>query len=140
MVFRLVTWLVFALVQRRVALAGDLERERAASRLREGYAGGYLTLEEFSRRTGRALSARSRGDLRRAVSGLSRPSLLESAQSTVHEVVVVVVSGAYVLFNLVLALVLALTLVLGGGSVSTLMVFALVWLVPTYLYVRFRRS
>ncbi len=140
MVFRLVTWLVFALVQRRVALAGDLERERATSRLREGYAGGYLTLEEFSRRTGRALSARSRGDVRRALSGLSRPSLLESAQSTLHDAVVIVVTGAYVVFNLVLALLLALTLLLGGASLSTLVVFALVWLVPTYLYVRFRRS
>ena len=139
MVFRLVMWLVFALVQRRVALAGDVERERAASRLREGYAGGYLTLEEFSRRIGRALSARSRNDLRRALSGLSRPPLLESAQTTLHDVVLVVVTGAYVVFNLALALVLAVTLLVGGASLSTLVVFALVWLVPTYLYVRFRR-
>jgi O-antigen/teichoic acid export membrane protein len=57
----------------------------------------------------------------------------------VHDVVVVVVSGAYVVFNLMLALVLAVTLLLGGASLSTLVVFALVWLVPTYLYVRFRR-
>lgn len=139
MVWRLFTWLVFALVQRRVALAGDIDRERAASRLREGYARGYLTLEEFSRRSQRALSARSRGDLRRALSGLSRPSVLESAHITVRDVVVVIVSGAYVVFNLVLALVLAVTLLLGGASASTLVVFALVWLVPTYLYVRFRR-
>ncbi len=139
MLFRLFAWLVFALAQRRVALAGDIDRERAALRLREGYARGYLTLEEFSRRSQRALSARSRGDLRRALSGLSRPSLLESAHTTVHDVVVVVVSGAYVVFNLVLALVLAVTWLLGGASASTLVVFALVWLVPTYLYVRFRR-
>jgi Domain of unknown function (DUF1707) len=137
--FRLFAWLVFALAQRRVALAGDIDRERAASRLREGYARGYLTLEEFSRRSQRALSARSRGDLRRALSGLSRPSLLESAHTAVHDVVVVVVSGAYVVFNLVLALVLAVTLLLGGASASTLVLFALAWLVPTYLYVRFRR-
>ena len=139
MLFRLFAWLVFALAQRRVALAGDLDRERAASRLREGYARGHLTLEEFSRRSQRALSARSRGDLQRALSGLSRPSLLESAHTTVQDVVVVIVSGAYVLFNLVLALVLAVTLLLGGAAASTLVVFALVWLVPTYLYLRFRR-
>ena len=126
-------------MQRRVALAGDVERERAASRLREGYAGGYLTLEEFSRRTGRALSARSRGDLRRALSGLTRPSVLEAAQTTLHNVVLVVVTGAYIVFNLALALVLAVTLLVAGASLSTLVVFALVWLVPTYVFVRFRR-
>ena len=74
MVWRLIAWIVFTLVQRRVALAGDLDRERAASSLREHYAGGYLTLDEFSRRTGRVLSARSRGQVQRALFGLSRPS------------------------------------------------------------------
>jgi hypothetical protein len=34
--WRLVGWLLFALVHRRVALAGDVDRERAAARLREG--------------------------------------------------------------------------------------------------------
>src|SRR5436189_2793834 len=101
--WRLVGWLVFALVHRRVALAGDVDRDRAAARLREGYAGGYLTLDEFSRRTGRVLSARSRWQLRRSLLGLSRASFVDS----VHDLVLMVVTAAYVVFTLGLALTLA---------------------------------
>jgi membrane protein implicated in regulation of membrane protease activity len=56
----------------------------------------------------------------------------------VHDVVVAVVTGAYVVFTLALALVCALALVL-GASTSTLVVFALIWLVPTYAFARFRQ-
>src|SRR4051795_3146442 len=107
--FRVITSLVFALVQRRVALAGDLDRERAAANLREHYAGGYLTLDEFSRRTGRVLSARSRSQVSRALFGLSRPSVMDSARGAVRDLVLVVVGGVYVVFSLLLALVLGLT-------------------------------
>src|SRR5262245_2567683 len=134
MLWRLVGWLVLALVHRRVALAGDVERRRAEATLREGYAGGYLTLEEFSRRTGRVQSARSRSQLRRLLLGLPRVAVVESVQ----DVVQVVVTGAYVVFTLALALILGVALLL-GASTSTFVVFALVWLVPTFLYVRFRR-
>jgi len=134
MLWRLVAWLVVALVHRRVALAGDGERERAAATLREGYAGGYLTLDEFSRRTGRVLSARSLRQLRGPLLGLPRRSVLAS----VHELVLAVVTGAYVLFTLALALVLAVALLV-GASTSTAVLFVLVWLVPTVLFVRFRR-
>jgi hypothetical protein len=137
--FRVITWLVFALVQRRVALAGDLDRERAAANLREHYAGGYLTLDEFSRRTGRVLSARSRGQVSRALFGLSRPSLVDSARSAVRDLVLVVVGGVYVVFSFLLALVLGLTVLLHGVSGSAFFTIALVWLVPTYLYARLRR-
>jgi hypothetical protein len=137
-VWRLISWIFFALVQRRVALAGDIDRDRAASSLREHYAGGYLTLDEYSRRTGRVLSARSRGEVRRALSGLSRPSFVDTAQSAVRDVVLVVVGGAYVVFTLVLALILGLTFLLGGASTSACLVIAGVWLVPTYLFVRLR--
>jgi Flp pilus assembly protein TadB len=122
-----------------VALAGDLDRERAAASLREHYAGGYLTLDEFSRRTGRVLSARSRGQLRRALDGLSGATFAESVQTAVRDVVLVVVTGAYVVFSLVLALVLGLTVLLHGVSVSAFLAFAVVWLVPTYLFARLRR-
>jgi hypothetical protein len=134
--WRFVTWLLLALVQRRVALAGDVERRRAEATLREGYAGGYLTLDEFSRRTGRALSARSSWQLRRALFGLPRVSAVEATRTTVQDVVAVVVTGAYMVFTLVLGLVLALALLL-GASMSTAVVFALVWLVPTLLFARF---
>ena len=134
MAWRLIGWFFLALVHRRVALAGDLDRERAAAQLREGYAGGYLTLDEFSRRTGRVLSARSVLQLRRSLFGVPRPSVFDS----VREVVLAVVTGAYVVFTLALAIVLALALLLGASS-STLVVFAVVWAVPTYLFARFRR-
>jgi hypothetical protein len=134
MVWRLLGWLVLALVHRRVALAGEVDRERATTTLREGYAGGYLTLDDFSRRTGRALSARSRRQLSRAVFGLPRASVARSVQ----EIVVAIVTGAYLVFTLVLGLMLGLALLL-GASFSTFVVFALVWLVPTSLFVRFRR-
>jgi hypothetical protein len=134
MVWRLVGWLVLTLVHRRIALAGDVDRERAAADLREGYAGGYLTLDEFSRRTGRVLSARSRWQLRRSLFGLSRGSPLDA----VHGLVLAVVTGAYLVFTLALGLVLAVALLLGAPT-STFVVFALVWVVPTYLFARFRR-
>jgi len=139
-IWRLIAWIVFTLAQRRVALAGDLDRERAASSLREHYAGGYLTLDEFSRRTGRVLSARSRGQVRRALFGLSRPSLVDSTNSAVRDLVLVVVSGAYVVFSLVLALVLGLTVLLHGVSMSAIVTIAIVWLVPTCLFARLRRN
>src|SRR4051795_7478178 len=137
--FRVITSLVFALVQRRVALAGDLDRERAAANLREHYAGGYLTLDDFSRRTGRVLSARSRGQVQRALFGLSRPSFTGSARSAVRDVVLVVAGGAYVVFSLVLALCLGLTVLLQGVSSSAFLVIAVIWLVATYVFGRARR-
>lgn len=133
-IWRLVGWLVLALVHRRVALASDSERDRASATLREGYAGGSLTLDDFTRRTGRVLSARSRLDVRRALFGLSQAPLGDS----VRAVVLVVVTGAYVLFSLALGLMLAVALLL-GASMSTVVIFALVWLVPTYLFARFRQ-
>jgi uncharacterized protein DUF1707 len=63
--------LATAMAERDATLVGDRDRELAAVSLREHYAGGYLTLDELSRRTGTALTARSRGELRRALSGLS---------------------------------------------------------------------
>jgi hypothetical protein len=137
--WRLIAWFIFAVAQRRVALAGDVDRERASASLREHYAGGYLTLDEFSRRTGRVLSARSRGQVQRALFGLSRPSAVDAARAVVRDMVLVVASGAYVVFSLVLALVLGLTVLLHGVSGSAFLVIAVVWLVPTYLFARLRR-
>lgn len=138
MVWRLAGWLVLALLQRRVALAGDLERERATARLREGYARGQLTLDEFSRRTGRVLSARSRWQLRRSLFDLSGPPLIESVRDSVHDLVLAVVTGAYVVFSLVLLAAFALTLLIHGVSVSAFVVVLLVWLVPTVWISRLR--
>jgi hypothetical protein len=138
MAWRVVSWLVLAAVQRRVALAGELDRERATARLREGYAGGQLTLDEFSRRTGRALSARSRWQLRRSLFGLSGPSLVDSVRDSVHDMVLAVITGAYVVFSLVLLAALALTLLINGVAFSAFVVVLLVWLVPTAWILRLR--
>jgi O-antigen/teichoic acid export membrane protein len=54
--------------------------------------------------------------------------------------VLVVVSGAYVVFSLVLALVLGLTVLLHGVSMSAIVTIAVVWLVPTCLFARLRRN
>jgi hypothetical protein len=127
-----------------VVLAGDSDRERATAALREHYARGRLTLDEVSERTGRVLEARSRAEVRRALSDLpSFPDGRELAalvRSTLHAtirgVALVVFTGAYLVFTVTLLLVLALTLLLQGASGSALLGFLIVWLVPTYLLTR----
>jgi hypothetical protein len=57
----------------------------------------------------------------------------------VHDLVLTVVTGAYVVFSLVLLAALALTLLIHGASVSAFVVVLLVWLVPTLWISRLRR-
>jgi Domain of unknown function (DUF1707) len=124
--------------------AGDRDRERATAALREHYAHGRLTLDEIDERTERVLSARSRADLRGALSNLPvLPDFRDLAarggpvvQAAVRGVLLVVLTSAYVLFSFALLLVLGLTLLVEGGSNSVLLGFLLVWLVPTYLLSR----
>jgi uncharacterized membrane protein len=56
-----------------------------------------------------------------------------------YELVLVVVTGAYVLFSLVLLGALALTLLIHGVSLAAFVVVLLVWLVPTVWISRLRR-
>ena len=126
--------------------AGDRERERAAAMLRERYAGGYLTFDELTRRIGRVVTARSRRDLRRALSGLSANVFDAQPGSGPREVLgqarralLVVVTGAYLVFTFTLLLVLGVTALIHGLAGSELVVFLLVWLVPTYLLARLWR-
>ena len=99
-------------------LAADSDRERAAATLKESYVGGRLTLDELSERTELVLSARSRAELRAALSGLPWLSeeLAERGRSVAHAVargtLVVALTGAWLLFSFVLLLVLGLVLVL----------------------------
>ena len=124
--------------------AGDLDRERATAALREHYARGRLTLDEISERTDRVLAARSRADLRYALSNLPvLPNVRDLAghggsivQAAVRGVVLVVLTGAYVLFSFALLLVFGLTVLVEGASGSMLLGFLLVWLIPTYLLSR----
>ena len=124
--------------------AGDRDRERATAALREHYAHGRLTLDEIDERTERVLSARSRADLRGALSNLPvLPDVRDLVsrggpvvQAAVRGAVLVVLTSAYVLFSFALLLVLGLTLLVEGGSNAVLLGFLLVWLVPTYLLSR----
>lgn len=125
-------------------LVGDPERERATAALQEHYVRGRLTLDELSDRTGRVLTAGSRAELRSALSDLPvLPDVRELAaqgrslmQSAARGAAVVLFTGAYLLFSVVLVLVLALTVLLQGASASVLVGFLAVWLVPTYLLSR----
>jgi hypothetical protein len=49
---------------------GDAEREAVAAELREHYAQGRLSMEDFQQRLDAALAARTRGDLDRLISDL----------------------------------------------------------------------
>jgi hypothetical protein len=81
-------------------------------------------------------------DLRRALSGL--PTLVEPrdfsmARVAVRGAMLVVATGAYVVFCFTLLLVFALALLIYGASGSLLVTFLLVWGVPTYLLTRLWR-
>jgi Flp pilus assembly protein TadB len=127
--------------------AGDSDRERATAALQEHYVGGRLTLEELSDRTGRVLAARSRAEIRRALSDLpvfgDSGELAARGRLLVHSVarsaMLVVFTGAYLVFSFVLLLVFGLTLLLNGASGTALVGFLVVWLVPTYLLSRLWR-
>jgi Flp pilus assembly protein TadB len=123
---------------------GDGERDRVVATLREHFVRGRLTVEELSSRTEKVLVARSRTDLQSALTGL--PPFLDVrelaargrsvADAAIRGVVLVVLTGAYVLFSLALVLVLGLTLLIHGASTSALLGFLVVWLAPTYLLSR----
>jgi len=125
-------------------LAADTDRERVELALREHYVRGRLTLEEFTDRAGRVLTASSRAELRGALSGL--PALPDvddiatpirsAARVAIRGALLVVATGAYVLFSVMLLLVLGLTLVFGAASAAVLVAFLAIWLVPTVLLTR----
>jgi hypothetical protein len=129
------------------AMIGDRDRERGVSMLREHYARGRLTLEEFSSRSDLVLASRSYGELRRAFADLPAPfrtagiaastSLL--GRAAVRGAVLVGLTCAYVVFSLMLLFVLALTLVLHGATGPVVVGFLVVWAVPTYLLSRMWR-
>jgi Flp pilus assembly protein TadB len=120
-------------------LAGDGERERAAASLREHFLLGRLTVEELSERTGLALRARSRDELRRALDGLPQFNGRRVAQTATRVAALVVFTGAWLMFSFALLVVLGLTMLIHGASGTALVGFLLVWLVPTYLLSRLWR-
>ena len=122
--------------------AGDSDRERAATTLRESYVDGRLTLDELSERTELVLAARSRAELRAALSGLPWLSeeLAERGRSVARLVargaLVVALTGAWLLFSFTLLFVFGLMLLFQVVSGLALLGFLIVWLVPTYLLSR----
>jgi hypothetical protein len=119
-----------------VTRASDEERERTVASLREHFVRGRLTLEELTARCELALRARSRTDLRHALADM--PPLLPQAilRGVLGGAALVVFTGAWLVFSLVLLLVFGLTLVVGGMSTLELVVFLVVWVVPTYVLFR----
>jgi Domain of unknown function (DUF1707) len=127
--------------------AGDQDRERAAATLQEHYVRGRLTLDELSYRTGRVFSARSRADIRTALAGL--PLLPGAfgfsdqgrglARVAARGAMLFFFTALYVVFNLLLLLVFAATVLIHGASGTALVGFLLVWLIPTYLLSRLWR-
>lgn len=55
---------------------GDAERDAAATRLREGYAQGRLTLDEFNERLGTALAATTERELSQVTRDLPHPAAM----------------------------------------------------------------
>src|ERR1700759_726854 len=98
-------------------IVGDAERERAVSVLREHFVRGRLTIEELASRTERVLVAGTRSDVQRALVGLAASlDALDLAarrraavRSAARRALVVVATGAYLVFSFVLLLVLAVT-------------------------------
>jgi len=121
-------------------MVGDRDRERILSTLREHYARGRLTLDEFSARSDLVFASRSYADLRAALRGLpvrlGGADLVEMgdavARAAVRGAVLFAVTCAYVVFSLTLALVVVLTLVLHGATASVLLVFLAAWAIPSY--------
>jgi len=123
-------------------VVGDQDRERTVAELREHFACGRLTLDEFSKRTERALAARSRSELRAALAGLPlTPDYLVERGRAVASIfgrfaALVVFTAAYLVFCFILVLALGLTLLIHGASPIALLAILLVWLVPTFFLSR----
>jgi uncharacterized protein DUF1707 len=121
-----------------MSLVGDPERDRAAASLRRHYLQGRLTLEELSDRVAAALSARSRADLRSALSGLppAWPDLREPAAAATRTLAraatFVALAGLWAFLSLVLLVAYAFVALLGDVSTTGTIVFLLLWAAVTY--------
>jgi hypothetical protein len=117
--------------------AADSDRERASATLREHYVRGRLTAEELGDRAELVVRARTRREVRTALRGLPMlPDARSALQAAARGALLVVFTGAYLMFCVALLLVLAVTLIVEGASTSALLAFALVWLVPTLMLYR----
>ena len=122
-----------------MVLAGDADRERTAASLREHFVCGRLTLEELAERTELALRARSTGELGRALDGLPSLTVRGILRSLGRGVALVVFTGAWLVFSLLLLVIFGLTLVVHGTSAIELGAFLLAWAIPTFFVSRLWR-
>jgi DUF1707 SHOCT-like domain len=127
--------------------AGDGDRERAAAALQEHYVRGRLTVEELSERTGRVLAARSRGEILWALRGLpffpDRDELAARGRAVLQNakrgIMLALFTAAYLMFSFTLLVGFAVTALVQGVTAVVLLVFLVVWLVPTFLLSRLWR-
>jgi hypothetical protein len=118
-------------------VAGDRDRERGVALLREHFVEGRLTVEELAARTERILHARSRAELRSALHGLPLTYDLGSlGRAAARGAMLVLFTGAWLVFSFALLVVLLLTVLFHGASATELIGFLVVWLVPTFLLSR----
>jgi hypothetical protein len=117
-----------------VGLASDSERERVAASLREHFLRGRLTFDEFSARVALALRARTHSELRRALVEL--PSPYAATRVVARAVVVLLLTGAWLVFSFLILGLFGLVLLIHGASTLEFVGFLVVWLVPTFLLSR----
>jgi hypothetical protein len=117
-----------------MALAADAQRERTVGLLRRAYLEGRLELDEFSERAGRALQARTTGELRALVRDLPwLADLAAGARSLAVRLVVLAAAGlVWTIASLVLLLAFVAGLVPGGMSANEALVFPALWVLLTW--------
>ena len=122
-----------------MGLVGDRERERAAASLKDHFAKGRISIEELGKRVELALDARSRSDLRAALSGLSdwreTNELVASGVGAVRKaarpLVFFATATVWALCSFALVIPFAVVLLALGRSAAVALAFAVLWGVMT---------
>ena len=124
-----------------VALAADAQRDRTVAALRRAYVEGRLQTEEFTDRVGRALEARTTGELWWLVRDLPwLADIVQGARSFAVRLAVLAALGvAWFVGSLMLMVAFVVALVPGGMSTTEGLVFPLVWALLTWAVVHAAR-
>ena len=114
-----------------MALAGDVQRERAVSTLRRHYLQGRLELEELADRTELALRARTTGELRSTLRDLPRlEEAVERARGAIGLAArLLALVALWAVGSVVLLASFGVALLAHGGGL--VLAFPLVWLALT---------
>ena len=115
-----------------MALAGDLQRERAVATLRRHYLQGRLELDELADRTERALKARTTEDLRATLRDLPRVGeVVERARGALGLAARLLALAALWLFGSVFLLASLGVALLAHEGGLVLLAFPFLWLALT---------